>query len=145
MISNAGLGDGLNAMAHRVRFFCLRAAGRLRGRAEIAAPHRSPLVTSSWRELGITDHEPTSARTLRFTSEDEKLTREGFDSLSAAGKLGAVVAQFPISFKTRSRIPLMCRNSSPYFAITHLRSRSGVRRGAIEICCADFPLWAWPS
>jgi uncharacterized protein YecE (DUF72 family) len=39
------------------------------------------------------------AATLRFTSEDEKLTREGFESLAATGKLGAVVAQFPISFK----------------------------------------------
>jgi uncharacterized protein YecE (DUF72 family) len=43
--------------------------------------------------------EPTSASTLRFSSEDEKLTREGLDSLAAEGKLGAVVAQFPISFK----------------------------------------------
>ena len=43
--------------------------------------------------------EPTSAATIRFTSEDEKLTREGLDSLAHAGKLGAVVAQFPISFK----------------------------------------------
>jgi uncharacterized protein YecE (DUF72 family) len=47
----------------------------------------------------VANVEPTSAATLRFTSEDEKLTREGFDSLAAAGKLGAVVAQFPISFK----------------------------------------------
>jgi uncharacterized protein YecE (DUF72 family) len=47
----------------------------------------------------IANVEPTSAATLRFTSEDEKLTHEGFDSLAAAGKLGAVVAQFPISFK----------------------------------------------
>jgi uncharacterized protein YecE (DUF72 family) len=43
--------------------------------------------------------EPTSAATVRFTSEDEKLTREGLDSLVSAGKIGAVVAQFPISFK----------------------------------------------
>lgn len=47
----------------------------------------------------IANIEPTSAATLRFTSEDEKLTRQGFDSLAVAGKLGAVVAQFPISFK----------------------------------------------
>jgi uncharacterized protein YecE (DUF72 family) len=43
--------------------------------------------------------EPTSAATLRFSSEDERLTREGLDSLATDGKLGAVVAQFPISFK----------------------------------------------
>jgi uncharacterized protein YecE (DUF72 family) len=43
--------------------------------------------------------EPTSASTLRFSSEDEKLTREGLDSLADQEKLGAVLAQFPISFK----------------------------------------------
>jgi uncharacterized protein YecE (DUF72 family) len=43
--------------------------------------------------------EATSATTLRFTCEDEKLTREGLDSLASQEKLGAVVAQFPISFK----------------------------------------------
>ncbi|MFL6350437.1 MAG: DUF72 domain-containing protein [Bryobacteraceae bacterium] len=43
--------------------------------------------------------EPTSASTLRFSSEDEKLTREGLDSLFAEGKLGAELAHFPISFK----------------------------------------------
>ncbi|HSU30563.1 MAG TPA: DUF72 domain-containing protein [Bryobacteraceae bacterium] len=43
--------------------------------------------------------EPTSAATLRFSSEDERLTREGLDSLAMDGKLGAVLAQFPISFK----------------------------------------------
>lgn len=47
----------------------------------------------------IANVEPTSAATIRFTSEDEKLTREGFDPLATAGKLGAVLAQFPISFK----------------------------------------------
>lgn len=35
----------------------------------------------------------------RYTQEDEKLTREGFDSLASEGKVGAVLAQFPISFK----------------------------------------------
>jgi uncharacterized protein YecE (DUF72 family) len=43
--------------------------------------------------------EPTSAVTLRFSPEDEKLTREGLDSLALESKLGAVLAQFPISFK----------------------------------------------
>lgn len=47
----------------------------------------------------IANVEATSAATIRFTAEDEKLTREGLDSLAHAGKLGAVLAQFPISFK----------------------------------------------
>jgi uncharacterized protein YecE (DUF72 family) len=37
-------------------------------------------------------HEPVSTR------EDERIVREGFDVLRAAGKLGAVLAQFPFSF-----------------------------------------------
>jgi uncharacterized protein YecE (DUF72 family) len=47
----------------------------------------------------LTTVESTSASTLRFTAEDEKLTREGLDSLANEGKLGAVLAQFPISFR----------------------------------------------
>ena len=43
--------------------------------------------------------ESTSAATINPTVEDEKLTREGLDAVAAAGKLGAVLAQFPISFK----------------------------------------------
>jgi uncharacterized protein YecE (DUF72 family) len=43
--------------------------------------------------------ESTSAETLKWTDEDETLTHEGLDSVAAEGKLGAVLAQFPISFK----------------------------------------------
>src|SRR6185437_4671514 len=53
----------------------------------------------SFTHSPLANIEATSAATLRFTSEDEKLTREGLDSLAVPGKLGAVVAQFPISFK----------------------------------------------
>ncbi len=41
----------------------------------------------------------TSADTIRATEEDERLAREGFESLAAEGTLGAVLIQFPISFK----------------------------------------------
>ena len=41
----------------------------------------------------------TSAETIRATDEDERLAREGFESLAAEGTLGAVLIQFPISFK----------------------------------------------
>jgi uncharacterized protein YecE (DUF72 family) len=43
--------------------------------------------------------EPTLAETIRATEKDLKETREGFDCLAEEGKLGAVLAQFPISFK----------------------------------------------
>jgi len=43
--------------------------------------------------------EPTSAATIRPTDEDETRTREGLDPLANAGKLGALLIQFPVSFK----------------------------------------------
>jgi uncharacterized protein YecE (DUF72 family) len=41
----------------------------------------------------------TSSETLRPLPEDEKLARAGLDSLADAGRLGALLVQFPISFK----------------------------------------------
>src|SRR5215469_12039443 len=35
---------------------------------------------------------------LSVSTEDEKLAREGLDSIAKEGKLGAVLIQFPISF-----------------------------------------------
>ena len=46
--------------------------------------------------------EPTSAASIRPNDKDERLTREGLDSLAAEGKLGAVLVQFPVSFKNTS-------------------------------------------
>lgn len=46
--------------------------------------------------------EPTSAASIRPNDEDEKLAREGLESLAAEGKLGALLIQFPVSFKNTS-------------------------------------------
>jgi len=46
--------------------------------------------------------EPTSAATIRPTDEDEAATREGLDVLANEGKLGALLIQFPVSFKNTS-------------------------------------------
>src|SRR5271169_2108677 len=46
--------------------------------------------------------EPTSAATIRPNDADEKLAREGLESLAAEGKLGALLIQFPVSFKNTS-------------------------------------------
>ena len=46
--------------------------------------------------------EPTSAATIRPNDEDEKLAREGLDALASAGKLGALLIQFPVSYKNTS-------------------------------------------
>ncbi|MGA6980600.1 MAG: DUF72 domain-containing protein [Candidatus Sulfotelmatobacter sp.] len=46
--------------------------------------------------------EPTSAASIRPTDEDEARTREGLDAIANQGRLGALLIQFPISFKNTS-------------------------------------------
>jgi uncharacterized protein YecE (DUF72 family) len=46
--------------------------------------------------------EPTSAATIRPSDEDERLTREGLDAIANHGLLGALLIQFPVSFKNTS-------------------------------------------
>lgn len=46
--------------------------------------------------------EPTSAATIRPSDDDEIKTREGLDALASEGKLGALLIQFPVSFKNTS-------------------------------------------
>ena len=46
--------------------------------------------------------EPTSAATIRPTDEDEVRTREGLDALASEQRLGALLIQFPVSFKNTS-------------------------------------------
>jgi uncharacterized protein YecE (DUF72 family) len=46
--------------------------------------------------------EPTSAATIRPTDEDESRTREGLDAIAAEARLGALLIQFPVSFKNTS-------------------------------------------
>lgn len=43
--------------------------------------------------------EPTSAATIRPSQQDESLAREGLEALASTGKLGALLIQFPVSFK----------------------------------------------
>jgi uncharacterized protein YecE (DUF72 family) len=46
--------------------------------------------------------EPTSAATIRPTDDDEARTREGLDAIASEGRLGALLIQFPISYKNTS-------------------------------------------
>jgi uncharacterized protein YecE (DUF72 family) len=46
--------------------------------------------------------EPTSAASIRPTDEDEAKAREGLDAIAGEGKLGALLIQFPVSFKNTS-------------------------------------------
>jgi uncharacterized protein YecE (DUF72 family) len=62
--------------------------------------HRSFTHTPTRSPLG--ELEPTSAASIRPNDHDERLAREGLDSLAAEGKLGALLIQFPVSFKNTS-------------------------------------------
>jgi len=46
--------------------------------------------------------EPTSAASIRPNDTDERLAREGLDSIASEGMLGALLIQFPVSFKNTS-------------------------------------------
>jgi len=37
--------------------------------------------------------------TIRPSPQDESLAREGLDAMASTGKLGALLIQFPVSFK----------------------------------------------
>jgi uncharacterized protein YecE (DUF72 family) len=46
--------------------------------------------------------EPTSAASIKPNDEDEALAREGLEALAGEGRLGALLIQFPVSFKNTS-------------------------------------------
>src|SRR5690242_17411155 len=46
--------------------------------------------------------EPTSAASMRPNDEDEALAREGLEALAGEGKRGALLIQFPVSYKNTS-------------------------------------------
>lgn len=45
----------------------------------------------------------SSVETIRYTQKDVDEARAGFEPLASAGRLGAVILQFPISFKFRQK------------------------------------------
>jgi uncharacterized protein YecE (DUF72 family) len=47
----------------------------------------------------VAEVEPTSGATIHATRADELHAKAGFDSIASRGRLGAVLVQFPISFK----------------------------------------------
>jgi uncharacterized protein YecE (DUF72 family) len=56
----------------------------------------------SFTHSPFAETEPTSAASIRTNTEDEVRAREGLDALASAGKLGALLIQFPASFKNTS-------------------------------------------
>lgn len=72
--------------------------------------------------------EPTSAATIRPNDEDERLAREGLDALATTGKLGALLIQFPVSFKNtslnREYLELLLRQFVEYPRVIEVRHSS---------------------
>ncbi|HEV7396032.1 MAG TPA: DUF72 domain-containing protein [Pyrinomonadaceae bacterium] len=72
--------------------------------------------------------EPTSAGSIRPNDEDERLAREGLESLAAEGKLGALLIQFPISFKNtglnREYLEQLARQFIEYPRVVEVRHES---------------------
>ncbi|HKW75464.1 MAG TPA: DUF72 domain-containing protein [Terriglobales bacterium] len=65
---------------------------------------------------------------LNVSAEEEKLAREGLDSIAEEGKLGAVLVQFPISFRnaddTRDYLFNLLKRFSAYPLVLEIRHES---------------------
>jgi uncharacterized protein YecE (DUF72 family) len=72
--------------------------------------------------------EPTSAATIRPTDEDEIRTREGLDAIATEGRLGALLIQFPVSFKNtplnREYLDRLLRQFIEYPSVVEVRDSS---------------------
>src|SRR5712675_669749 len=72
--------------------------------------------------------EPTSAASIRPTDEDESRTREGLDAIANEGRLGALLIQFPVSFKNtslnREYLDRLLRQFIEYSCVVEVRDSS---------------------
>ena len=96
--------------------------------------------------------EPTSAATIRPTDEDEARTREGLDALAAEGRLGALLIQFPVSFKNtplnREYLDRLLRQFIEYPRVVEVRESSwnnaetlaSFTRNNVAFCNIDQPV-----
>jgi uncharacterized protein YecE (DUF72 family) len=95
---------------------------------------------------------PTSAATIRPNDDDERLAREGLEALASEGKLGALLIQFPFSFKNtslnREYLETLLRQFIEYPRVVEVRHSSwddGETLAAFEqknvaFCNVDQPL-----
>jgi uncharacterized protein YecE (DUF72 family) len=96
--------------------------------------------------------EPTSAATIRPTDEDEARTREGLDALATEGRLGALLIQFPVSFKNtslnREYLDRLLRQFIEYPRVVEVRDSSwnnpetlaDFARNNVSFCNIDQPV-----
>ncbi len=80
--------------------------------------------------------ESTSAETIRATPEDEQLTKEGLESVAAENMLGAVLAQFPISFKNtntnRNHLQSVIEKFKSFPLVVEVRHNSWSNEGTLR-------------
>jgi uncharacterized protein YecE (DUF72 family) len=73
---------------------------------KVAAVNKNFLFTAklyrAFTHSPVAVMEPTSAATIRPTDDDEARTREGLDAIASEARLGALLIQFPMSFKNTS-------------------------------------------
>jgi uncharacterized protein YecE (DUF72 family) len=71
---------------------------------------------------------PTSAASIRPTDEDEERTREGLDAIASEGRLGALLIQFPLSYKNtplnREYLDRLLRQFIEYPRVVEVRDSS---------------------
>ncbi len=95
--------------------------------------------------------EPTSAASIKPNDEDEAKAREGLDALASEGKLGALLIQFPVSFKNtslnREYLETLLRQFIEYPRVVEVRHDSWdnpetlatLARGDVAFCNIDQP------
>ena len=96
--------------------------------------------------------EPTSAASIRPNDKDERLAREGLESLAAENMLGALLIQFPVSFKNtglnREYLEQLLRQFIEYPRVVEVRHESWNKpetldhflRHNVGFCNIDQPL-----
>lgn len=95
---------------------------------------------------------PTSAATIRPNDDDERFAREGLEALASEGKLGALLIQFPFSFKNtslnREYLETLLRQFIEYPRVVEVRHSSWDNPGTlaefeqknVAFCNVDQPL-----
>ena len=80
--------------------------------------------------------ESTSSETIRANDEDERLAKDGFDSIAGEDMLGAVLAQFPISFKNtnsnRDYLDALIEKFKHYPLVVEVRHNSWTNEGTLR-------------
>lgn len=123
---------------------------------KVAAVNRGFVFTAklyrAFTHSPVAVHEPTSAATIRSTAEDEARTREGLDAIAGDGRLGALLIQFPVSFKNtalnREYLERLLRQFIEYPRVVELRHSSWNQaatlaeftRQRVAFCNIDQPL-----